>query len=136
MVLVSVQPEDNGLTSWWRPTHHMNWENVCRAAHSACSEVFTDAVIYVNEEPIKTPNSGELLTFTASNADEILKITEHSTITLHGRRNVPMIMTFCNHLQLVEVKLPYLNNRIMESDYQKLNMLLGPYMDRIESAMH
>ena len=51
MVLVSVQPEDNGLTSWWRPTHHMNWENVCRAAHSACSEVFTDAVIYVNEEP-------------------------------------------------------------------------------------
>lgn len=32
--------------------------------------------------------------------------------------------------------LTSLNNRIMESDYQKFNMLLGPYMDRIESAMH
>ena len=113
----------------------MNWETVCRAAHSACSEVFTDAVIYVNEEPIKMPNSDKLFKFTASDADEILKITERSTITLHGHRNDLMIMTFCNHLQLVEVKLPCSNNRIMESDYQKFNMLLGPYMDRIESAM-
>ena len=135
MDLVSVQPEDNGLTSRWRPTHHINWENVCRAAHSACSEVFTDAVIYVNEEPIKMPNSDKLFKFTASDADEILKITERSTITLHGHRNDQMIMTFCNHLQLVEVKLPCSNNRIMESDYQKFIMLLGPYMDRIESAM-
>ena len=32
--------------------------------------------------------------------------------------------------------LPPKSYRIMESDYQKFNMLLGPYMDRIESAMH
>ena len=113
----------------------MNWENVCRAAHSACSEVFTDAVIYVNEEQIKLTNSDKLFKFKASDEDDILKI-KYRTITLHGHCNDLMIMTFCNHLQLVEVKLPCSNNRIMESDYQKFNMLLGPYMDRIESAMH
>lgn len=173
MVLVSVQPENNclpswragGLTSWWRPTHHMTWENVCRAAHSAYSEVFDYTAIDDNKKPIKKCSKEpidisniddfEMDTrrsrsnaaiyvdeepIKVSNADEILMFAEHSTITINGLircDDLSMTMTFCNHLQLVEFKItPHPGSKVMEPDYQKFNILFGSYMDLIESAMH
>ena len=126
MLLIGVKEENGWLSSGWNLTYRVGWENICKAVHSVY-DFYGGPEILVGGESINV-----------SNKDEILRIDENSTMTIRGMSKIikcPLMITFYNQLQRVDLTVPCMLEEFKEADYQKFNMSLCQYMDSIELAM-
>lgn len=91
-------------------------------------EFYTQTEILTNDGP-------EAISY----RDDILKLKENGKLTIRGMSTilkVPIMITFMNQLNIVEVMVAQATDQFRETDYQKFNLSLCQYMDSIELAMY
>ena len=127
MVLLDVKENNGWLSSRWNLTYSIGWQQICKAVNS----------VY------KYYNNAELLTdgmqVNISNPDDILKLDECSSMIVRGLSTIikcPVMITFYNQMQFVDVTVPSMTDEFKTADYKSFNMSLGQYMDSIELAMY
>ena len=67
------------------------------------------------------------------------EVSEAGSIIIRGLSKiveVPLMLTFFNQLQKVNVAVACATDEFLEADYQKFNMSIGQYMDSVELAMY
>lgn len=128
MVLIGVKEDNGWLLSRWRLTYRVSWEQICKAVASVYN-YYDGLEILVDDEEIELPSK-----------EDVLKIEEAGNLTFRGVSQIikaPMMITFYNQLQDVEVNIPVMaGGEFSEADYQSFNMSLGQYLDSMEIAMH
>lgn len=127
MLLIGVKKENGWLNSRWNLTYQIGWNHICKAVYS----------IYDYYENVEVLVNGNKLNL--ANKDAVLKLNEYSNFIIRGTSTIlkcPIMITFYNQLQVVDVSVPCFVEEFMEADYQKFNMSLCQYMDSIELAMY
>lgn len=127
MLLLGVTEDKGWLTATFNLTYRVGWENIQKGVGTAY-RFFKKTEILVDDKPVNI-TSGE----------DIMKLEEAGSMTIRGLSTiikVPLMITFYNQLQTVNVALPAQNEEFSNTDYQKFNMSLGQYMDSIELAMY
>lgn len=74
-----------------------------------------------------------------SSKGDIIKLTEAGSMTVRGFSKileVPMMVTFLNQINTVNVSVAQMTDEFETADYQRFNMSLGQYMDSIELSMY
>ncbi|MGN0684165.1 MAG: hypothetical protein ACI4JY_10860 [Oscillospiraceae bacterium] len=127
MLLVGVKEDSGWLLSRWNLTYGVGWEHICKAAKSVF-DYYGGLEILVNNEAVDI-----------SSKEDILQIDEAWKMTIRGMSKiikVPLMITFYNQTNAVDVSVAMATDEFKETDYQKFNMSLGQYMDSIELAMY
>ena len=127
MVLLGVREENGWLCSSWNLTYRVGWEHICKAVSSVYD--------YYNKPEILVDGT----VIGVSGKEEILGAAERGTMTIRGFSTIiksPVMITFYNQIQTVDVTIPCMMDEFKVADYQKFNMSLGQYMDSIELAMY
>lgn len=127
MLLIGVKEDKGWLFSRWNLTYRVSWEQICRAAASVYN-YYDGLEILVDDKVIELPSK-----------DDVLKIEEARNLTFRGVSQiikVPMMITFYNQLQDVDVNIPVTTGEFSKADYQSFNLSLGQYLDSIEIAMY
>lgn len=127
MLLVGVREDSGWLLSRWNLTYRVGWEHICKAAKSVFN-YYDGLEILVDDEAVEI-----------SSKEEILHIDEARYMTVRGMSKiikVPLMITFYNQTNAVDVSVAMATDEFKETDYQKFNMSLGQYMDSVELAMY
>lgn len=127
MLLLGVGEERGWLMSTFNLTYPVGWDKICKAVSMAYG-YYDKVEVLVDNEVIDI-----------SSAEEILELEEAGTMTIRGISTilkVPIMITFFNQLQTVNVTLPCTAGEFEKADYQKFNMSLGQFMDSLELAMY
>lgn len=127
MLLVGVKEGNGWLFSRWNLTYRVGWEHICRAVH-AVYEFYTQPEVMADASPV-----------TIDSKEDILKLEENGALTIRGVSTilkVPIMITFMNQTNVVDVNVAQATSEFSEADYQKFNMSLCQYMDSIELAMY
>ena len=127
MLLTGVKASNGWLLSRWNLTYRVGWEHICKAVHAAYE-------FYMQPE-VLTDNMPAAI----GNQDDILKLEEKGSMTVRGLSTilkVPVMITFVNQTNIVDVNVAQATNEFSEADYQKFNFSLCQYMDSIELAMY
>ena len=127
MVLIGVKEENGWLCSSWNLTYRVGWQHICKAVNSVYD-------FYNKPEILVDGNIIEI-----SSKNEILNVDERGNMTVRGFSNIiksPLMITFYNQIQRVDVTVPCMIEEFKEADYQRINMSLCQYMDSIELAMY
>ena len=127
MLLVGVQEENGWLLSRWNLTYRVGWEHICKAAKSIF-DYYDGLEILVDDKIIKV-----------SSKENILHIDEAGNMTVRGMSKiikVPLMITFYNQTNVVNVSVAGVTDEFKTADYQKFNMSLGQYLDSIELSMY
>lgn len=127
MLLVGVKESNGWLLSRWNLTYRVGWEHICKAAQS----VFD---FYAQPEVLVDNRSAAI-----SSKEDIIKLEEAGSLTIRGLSTiikVPIMITFMNQTNVVDVNVAGATEEFAEADYQKFNMSLCQYMDSIELAMY
>ena len=105
----------------------MEWDKFCKAVHFVY-DYYADVEILMDGQQVQIGNKMELL-----------RLKEVSNLTVRGMSKiigVPIMITFYNQLQAVDVNVAGMTEEFQMADYQKFNMSMGQYMDSIEIAMY
>ena len=108
-------------------TYPVGWDKICKAVSMAYG-YYDNVEVLVDNEVIDI-----------SSADDILTLDEDGTMTIRGIQTIikdPVMITFFNQFQTVNVAVPCMAGEFEKADYQKFNMSLGQYMDSLELAMY
>ncbi|MDD3739348.1 MAG: hypothetical protein PHP31_08670 [Lentimicrobiaceae bacterium] len=127
MLLLGVTEENGWLASTFNLTYAVGWDKICKAV-SMIYSYYENVEILVDNEKMDI-----------SSKEEILKLEEAGNMTIRGISTiikVPIMITFFNQLQNVNVTVPCMKGEFENADYQKFNMSLGQYMDSLELAMY
>lgn len=127
MLLIGVREEEGWLISRWNLTYSVGWESICKAVRSLY-DFYLDPEILVGDKPIKI-----------SNSEDILKLSEDRSMIIRGMSSilkVPIMITFYNQLNFVDVNVACATKEFETADYQKFNLSLGQFLDSIELAMY
>lgn len=127
MLLIGVRKEEGWLISRWNLTYSVGWESICKAIRSLY-DFYPDPEILVGDKPI-----------TISNSEDILKVSEDRSMIIRGISSilkVPIMITFYNQLNFVDVNVACATKEFETADYQKFNLSLGQFLDSIELAMY
>ncbi len=127
MLLLGVKEENGWLISRWNLTYKAGWEHLCKAAHSVY-DFYTQQEILVDGKQIEIKNK-----------DDIFDIEEGGNLVIRGMSSiikVPIMITFYNQLNAVDVNVAGVTEEFKTADYQRFNMSMGQYMDSIELAMY
>ena len=127
MLLVGIKESNGWLLSRWNLTYRVGWEHICKAVQSVY-EYYTQCEILCDNNPIRIDNK-----------ENIMKLDEAGTLTIRGISTiikVPVMITFMNQTNVVDVNVAQATGEFAEADYQKFNMSLCQYMDSIELAMY
>lgn len=127
MFLVGVKENNNWLTSRWNLTYRVGWEHICKGI-SSVYEYYDHPEVLADDTVVEVTSK-----------DDILKISEAGSLTLRGVSKiikVPVMITFVNQTQIVDVNIPMMGEEFSVADYQKFNTSLCQYMDSIELAMY
>ena len=127
MLLIGVREENGWLSARWNLTYPVGWQHICKA-------VATMYDFNKNPEVLVDGNAVEV-----SDKQDILNIEEGGDMVIRGYStivNCPLMITFYNQTQAVDVTVPCMAGEFSEADYQKFNLALGQYMDSIELAMY
>jgi hypothetical protein len=127
MLLLGVGEERGWLMSTFNLTYPVGWDKICKAVSMAYG-YYDKVEVLVDNEVIDI-----------SSADDILTLDEAGTMTIRGISTIikaPVMITFFNQLQTVNVAVPCMAGEFEKADYQKFNMSLGQYMDSLELAMY
>lgn len=127
MLLAGVKENGGWLMSRWNLTYKVGWEHICKAVHSVYE-------FYAQPE-VLTDNKPAVL----GKKEDILKLDEKGSMTVRGMSTIikaPVMITFYNQTNAVDVNVAKATGEFAEADYQKFNMSLCQYMDSIELAMY
>lgn len=127
MLLVGVREKNGWLMSRWQLTYGAGWEHICNAVYTAY-DYFVNTEILVNDE-----------LETLVEKDEIFDLIEAGKMTLRGQSvmiNVPMMITFYNQTNIVDVNVPCDQDEFQKPDYRSFNKSLCQFMDSLELAMY
>lgn len=127
MLLVGVKESGGWLISRWNLTYRVGWEHICKAVCTVY-EFYNQPEVLTDKIPV-----------TAYKKEDILKLSERGSMTIRGMStiiNVPIMITFYNQTNAVDVDVAKATSEFSEADYQKFNMSLCQYMDSIEMAMY
>lgn len=127
MLLLGVKENNGWLLSRWNLTYRVGWEQICKAAQS----VFE----YYNQLEILVANQ----IVSIDKKEDIMTLDESSNLTIRGMSTivkVPIMITFVNQTNVVEVNVAKVTSEFSEVDYEKFNMSLCQYLDSIELAMY
>ena len=127
MLLIGVREDNGWLLSRWNLTYRVGWEHICKAAKSMF-DYYDGLEILVDDKAVEI-----------SSQEDIMHIDEARTITVRGMSKiikVPLMITFYNQTNAVDVSVAIATDEFKGTDYQKFNMSLGQYMDSIELAMY
>lgn len=127
MLLVGVKENGGWLMSRWNLTYKVGWEHICKAVNSVYE-------FYIQPE-VLTDNMPVVI----GKKEDILKLDEKGSMTVRGMSAIiksPVMITFYNQMNAVDVNVAKATSEFAEADYQKFNMSLCQYMDSIELAMY
>ncbi len=127
MLLLGVRKENGWLLSTFKLTYVVGWREICNAV-SATYDYYDNVEVLVDDKRVNI-----------SSKDEILQLEEAGSIIIRGLSKiveVPLMLTFFNQLQKVNVAVACATDEFLEADYQKFNMSIGQYMDSVELAMY
>lgn len=127
MLLLGVRKENGWLLSTFKLTYGIGWREICNAV-SATYDYYDNVEVLVDDKRVNI-----------SSKDEILQLEEAGSIIIRGLSKiieVPLMLTFFNQLQNVNVAVACATDEFLEEDYQKFNMSIGQYMDSVELAMY
>lgn len=127
MVLVGVKENNSWLVSRWNLTYRTGWEGILKACNSV-KGYYASLEILVDNKVVN-----------AKTEEEIMKLAEAGSLTFRGMSTimkVPLMITFYNQLQAVDVSVAMATEEFSTADYEKFNISLGQYMDSIELAMN
>lgn len=126
MLLVGVKESNGWLLSRWNLTYRTGWESLCKAVYSVY-EFYTQPEVLTDNVPAAI-----------SGKEDILKLEEKRSITIRGNSiilKVPVMITFVNQTNIVDVNVAQVTDEFSVADYQKFNVSMCQYMDSIELAM-
>ena len=126
MHLRGVKQDDGWLFSRWELTYPVGWHNIIRGVESSY-DYYDSPEILSGGEPV---NIGR--------KEDISKIEENATMTIRGMSKIvkiPIMITFYNQVQSVDVNVPLGADGLNDTDYEKFNHSLCQYMDSIELTM-
>ena len=127
MLLVGVKADSGWLSSRWNLTYRVGWEHICKGVYSVY-DFYDGAEVLAGGGKVQV-----------NEKDDILKLDEGMNLTVRGMSKilkVPVMITFYNQTQAVDVSVPQMGEEFKEADYQKFNQSLCQYMDSIELAMY
>ena len=127
MHLIGIRKEDGWIFSRWELTYPTGWDSITKAVASVY-DYYDHAEILAGGEPVNV-----------SSQEGINDIPENRTMTVRGMSKIvraPIMITFYNQLQAVDVNVPEDIDEFRSTDYEKFNHSLCQYMDSIELAMH
>lgn len=127
MLLVGVKADSGWLSSRWNLTYRVGWEHICKGVHSVYD-------FYDGAEVLIGGGKAQI-----GGKDDILKLEEGMNLTVRGMSKilkVPVMITFYNQTQAVDVSVPQMGEEFKEANYEKFNQSLCQYMDSIELAMY
>ena len=127
MLLLGVRKENGWLLSTFKLTYGVGWREICNAV-SATYDYYDNVEVLVDDKRVNI-----------SSKDEILQLEEAGSIIIRGLSKIveaPLMLTFFNQLQKVNVAVACATDEFLEADYQKFNMSIGQYMDSVELAMY
>lgn len=127
MVLLGVKKDDGWLLSSWNLTYRVGWRHICKGVNSVY-DFYNKPEVLVNGKTIEV-----------SDKSEVLDADERGNMTIRGFSkiiNAPIMITFYNQTQRVDVTVPCVTDEFKEADYQKFNKSLCQYLDSIELAMY
>ncbi len=127
MLLINIKDNGNWINSVWNLTYKVGWEHICKAVNSIY-DFYQDTEILIENKIVNIVDKKEILEFTES-----LNLTVRGVSTII---KVPIMITFHNQTDLVEVIVAKATDEFKQIDYQKFNISLGQYMDSIELAMY
>ena len=127
MHLIGIRKEDGWIFSRWELTYPTGWDNITKAVASVY-DYYDNAEVLAGGESVNV-----------ASREEINDISENRTMTIRGMSKIvkaPIMITFYNQLQAVDVNVPENIEEFRDTDYEKFNHSLCQYMDSIELAMH
>lgn len=127
MLLIGVKASNGWLLSRWNLTYRVGWEHICKAV-CAAYESYMQPEILTDNKPAAI-----------GTRDDILKLEEKGSMTIRGLSTilkVPVMITFVNQTNVVDVNVAQATDEFSETDYQKFNISLCQYMDSMELAMY
>lgn len=127
MLLVGVKESGGWLISRWNLTYRVGWEHICKAVHAVYE--------FYNQPEVLTDNRPAAI----DKKENILKLEERGSMTLRGMSTiiqVPVMITFHNQTDAVDVNVAKATSEFSEADYQRFNVSLCQYLDSIELAMY
>lgn len=127
MLLVGVKESGGWLMSRWNLTYKVGWEQICKAVHSVY-EFYAQPEVLTDNMPV-----------VIGKKEDILELDEKGNMTVRGMSAIikaPVMITFYNQMNAVDVNVAKATSEFSEADYQKFNMSLCQYMDSIELAMY
>lgn len=127
MLLVGVKESGGWLMSRWNLTYRVGWEHICKAVHSVYE--------FYSQPEVLTDNRLAVI----DKKEDILKLDERGSMTIRGMSSiikVPIMITFHNQANTVDVNVAKATSEFSEADYQRFNVSLCQYMDSIELAMY
>lgn len=127
MLLIGVKESSGWLLSRWNLTYRVGWEHICKAVQSVY-EFYEQPEVLVDNRLIAIAGK-----------EDISKLDEASSLTVRGLSTIikiPIMITFMNQTNIVDVNVAQATSEFSKADYQKFNMSLCQYMDSIELAMY
>lgn len=127
MLLLAVNEDKGWLLSSWNLTYAVGWEQICKAA-DFMFDYYDSLEILVDNKRINVSSKGD-----------IIKLKEAGSMTVRGLSKilkVPMMVTFFNQMNTLNVSIAQATDEFKTVDYQRFNMSLGQYMDSIELSMY
>ena len=127
MLLIGFKEDENWLISRWNLTYRVGWEQILKATFSIY-DYYENLEILIGNKQLNIENK-----------EDILKTNENSSLTIRGISKiikVPIMITFYNQMNLVDVSVLKLTDEFKETNYEKFNISLCQYMDSIEISMY
>jgi len=127
MHLIGVKEENGWDISRWELTYNVGWEHILRGITSIYDFYDNTEVLVDNK------------TCRISQKDDIMSIPENRSMIVRGLSKiigVPIMITFYNQTNIVDVSVAQVVEEFKHPDYEKFNHSLCQYMDSIELAMY
>lgn len=126
MLLINVKDDKLWLFSRWNLTYKYSWEQILKGV-TYVYDYYENMEILIDDKVLDIKDK-----------TDIINIEESSRLTFRGISKilkVPIMITFYNQLQAVDVNVAKVTKEFEVCDYQKFNMSMGQYMDSIELAI-
>ncbi len=126
MILIGEKEENGWIHANYRLTRPVSWQQLLKAVHGVYG-YFKKTEILVN---------GLLA---VGQPEEILQIPESNAISIRGVLtiiDVPVVVTFYNQADYVNVMVACANEEFQNTNYEKFNKSMSQIMDSLELMMY
>ena len=127
MILIGEKEEKGWVHANYRLTRPVSWQQLLKSVHGVYG-YFKKTEILVNGLPIQI-----------GQPEEILQTPESKAISIRGVLtiiDVPVVVTFYNQADYVNVMVAGANEEFQNTNYEKFNKSMSQIMDSLELMMY